>query len=170
MKTTENGEAKTMKPFSKLGFSSKDSDKVVDSLNILLANYQVHYQKLRDFHWNVKGSDFFDLHEQFEIEYNEVKLNIDAVAERVRVFGKHPLSTMQKYLDTSTIEEAERGHTGDEMVAIVLEDFETLLSFMIDVIDEAQEIGDNSTHDMITKFMKRMETRHWMFTAFSSKS
>ena len=55
-----------MKTFRKIGFSSVETNNVVKALNLLLANYQVHYQKLRDFHWNVTGPDFFDLHEQFE--------------------------------------------------------------------------------------------------------
>lgn len=54
----------------KLGFEKKEQEKVVERLNALLCNYQVYYQKLRNFHWNVKGPDFYDLHEQFEEEYN----------------------------------------------------------------------------------------------------
>jgi starvation-inducible DNA-binding protein len=32
---------------------------VVDHLNDLLANYHIHYQKLRGCHWNVKGQKLF---------------------------------------------------------------------------------------------------------------
>lgn len=170
METIEKKKTKEMRTFRKLGFSSVETNDVVKALNLLLANYQVHYQKLRDFHWNVTGPDFFDLHEQFELEYNAVKANIDEIAERIRVFGKTPMSTMKEYLETSTIKEAERGVGADRMVAEVLDDFETLLSFMIDVLDESQKTGDTSTNDMITKMMQRMEKRHWMFTAFSKNN
>lgn len=156
-----------MRTFRKIGFSSVETNNVVKALNLLLANYQVHYQKLRDFHWNVTGPDFFDLHEQFEEEYNAVKTNIDEIAERIRVFGKTPLSTMKEYLETATISETERGISADRMVAEVLRDFETLMEFMIDSIEQANKAGDTSTADMITAMMKRMEKRHWMFTAFS---
>ena len=37
----------------------------------------MHYHKLRNFHWNVDGADFFELHQEFEDEYNTVKENID---------------------------------------------------------------------------------------------
>jgi starvation-inducible DNA-binding protein len=159
-----------MKTFRRLGFSSVETNDVVSTLNLLLSNYQVHYQKLRDFHWNITGPDFFDLHEQFEVEYNAVKANIDEIAERIRVFGKTPTSTMREYLETSTINEGERGITADQMVAEVLRDFETLMEFMIESIEAANKIGDTSTSDMITKMMKRMEKRHWMFTAFSKNN
>lgn len=166
----EKTRSKEMRTFRKLGFSSVETNEVVDALNILLANYQVHYQKLRDFHWNITGPDFFDLHEQFEVEYNVVKTNIDDIAERIRVFGKTPISTMREYLETSTINEGERGLSADQMVAQVLHDFETLMEFMITSIEASNKIGDTSTADMITKMMKRMEKRHWMFTAFSNNN
>src|SRR6056297_1340775 len=95
-----------MSTHSKLGFSEEETKDVVTTLNKLLANYQVHYQKLRNFHWNVEGKDFFELHEQFEEEYDAVKLQIDEIAERIRVFGKKPISTMQGYLDAAEIKEA----------------------------------------------------------------
>ena len=167
MDVLQKEKKREMKTFRKLGFSNVETNDVVTALNLMLANYQVHYQKLRDFHWNVTGADFFDLHEQFEKEYDQVKLNIDDIAERIRVFGKTPVSTMKEYLEMATIKEAKRGLGADQMVAEILNDFEIMLSFMIDVLDESQKIGDTSTNDMITKFMKRMEKRHWMFTAFS---
>lgn len=170
METLKKEKSKEMRTFKKLGFSSVETNDVVKTLNLLLANYQVHYQKLRDFHWNVTGPDFFDLHEQFEEEYNAVKTNIDEIAERIRVFGKTPTSTMKEYLQESTIKEAERGVSADHMVKEVLNDFEILLSFMVDAIEETQKIGDTSTNDMITKMMKRMEKRHWMFSAFSNNN
>jgi starvation-inducible DNA-binding protein len=170
LEKTKTKEVKEKKAYRKMGFSSDETDGVVKALNLLLANYQVHYQKLRDFHWNVKGPDFFDLHDQFEIEYNAVKLNIDEIAERIRVFGKTPTSTLTEYLKHSNIEEVERGYKANQMVAEVLKDFETLVSFMFETIEAANEVGDTSTADLITKMMKRMEKRHWMFTAFSQKN
>lgn len=46
---------------------------VVTELNVLLADYHVYYQKLRNFHWNVLGENFFDLHNRFEEMYNDNK-------------------------------------------------------------------------------------------------
>src|ERR1041384_7583830 len=77
----------------KLGWTAKETDKISKALNDLLANYSVHYQKLRNYHWNVKGSDFFDLHIEFEQQYTEAQQNIDDIAERIRVFSKTPVST-----------------------------------------------------------------------------
>lgn len=69
-----------------LSTKSGKTDTLVNKLNALLANYHVFYQKLRNFHWNVKGDDFFDQHEKFEQYYDTTKLNIDVIAERIRVW------------------------------------------------------------------------------------
>lgn len=157
-----------MKTHSKLGFDAEETNEVVEALNNLLANYHVHYQKLRNYHWNVTGHDFFELHEVFEQEYNAVKLAIDEIAERIRVFGKTPLSTLKDYLDVAEIKETGTDLPSEKMVEEILSDFEILLSFMVDAIEAAEEIGDIATNDLITGYIKRTEKMHWMLTAFSS--
>ncbi len=136
-------------------------------MNELLSNLQVHYQKLRNFHWNVEGGDFYDLHDQFQLEYEAVNSQIDAIAERIRVFGFKPVSTLKEYLEIANIREASSDTKAEAMVADIISDFEILLSFMIEVIEHADEIGDLSTSLLITEFMKRTEKSHWMLTAFS---
>ena len=56
---------------------------VVIELNTLLAEYHVYYQKLRNFHWNILGRNFFDLHEKFEELYEDARTKIDEIAERI---------------------------------------------------------------------------------------
>lgn len=158
-----------MKTHRKLGFDSEETSEVVEKLNILLANLHVHYQKLRNYHWNVVGPEFFDIHETFEQEYNEVKLEIDEIAERIRVFGKTPYSTLKKYLEVSEIKETGTDLKADDMVKEVLSDFEILLSFMVETAEAAANVDDLSTEDMMVGYMKRTEKMHWMLTSFITK-
>ncbi|MDW3195436.1 MAG: DNA starvation/stationary phase protection protein [Cytophagales bacterium] len=154
----------------KLGYTRLETAELVEGLNKLLANYSVHYQKLRNFHWNVKGPDFFDIHEQFEKQYNDAKVAIDDIAERIRVFGQTPLSTMREFLENSDIHESPTDLSSIEMVSEVLRDYEMLLEQMFHVIEKALEHGDSGTEDMVKGFVKTIEKNHWMFTAFSQKS
>jgi starvation-inducible DNA-binding protein len=158
-----------METHKKLGFSQEETMEVVETLNKLLANFQVHYQKLRNFHWNVEGQNFFELHDQFEEEYDQVKLQIDEVAERIRVFGHKPLSTMADYLKVSEIKESGTDLTSTDMVNEVISDYEILLSFMVDAITAAEKIDDSATEDLVTGYVKRTEQRHWMFSAWIKK-
>jgi starvation-inducible DNA-binding protein len=130
----------------------------------------VHYQKLRNFHWNVKGPDFFDVHEKFEDQYNDAKVAIDDIAERIRVFGQTPLSTFKDYLETSTIKESRTDLTAMEMVNEIKNDYSLLLEQMFQVVEVALEYGDSGTEDMVKGFIKNIEKNHWMMSAFSHQS
>lgn len=156
-----------MKNYRKLGYGEDETKAIVESLNSLLANYHVHYQKLRNFHWNVEGHTFFELHEFFEQEYDQVKVQIDEIAERIRVFGKKPYSTLKKYLEVAEIEESENDLSAEKMMTETLNDFETILSFLIDAHEKAAELGDVATEDLLTEYIKRTEKVHWMLSAFS---
>lgn len=67
----------------------------VEALNQLLANHAVHYQRLRNFHWNVKGPLFYTLHQTFEDIYTQSALNVDSIAEQILTLGERPLFHLQ---------------------------------------------------------------------------
>jgi len=153
----------------KLGWSAEETERITHVLNQLLANYSVHYQKLRNYHWNVKGPDFFDLHEQFEKQYNEALLSIDEIAERIRVFGKTPLSTMKEYLEVSSIRETGTDLSSDIMVRELLNDYTVLLEAMSSTVDVSVAQGDSGTEEMVKLFIHSIEKHHWMLSSFLSK-
>jgi starvation-inducible DNA-binding protein len=155
------------KPFRKLGFTYLETAEIVVSLNQLMANYFVHYNKLRNFHWNVDSQDFFELHQEFENEYNTVMQGIDTIAERIRVFGLKPSMTINEILVISEIEEAKADKMSSvEMVKEILKDYEILHNKMLNVMNAALETGDNVTEQIVTDFMRNLENRNWMFTAW----
>ncbi len=154
------------KPFRKLGFTYLETAEIVVSLNQLMANYFVHYNKLRNFHWNVTGGDFFEIHEKLEEEYISAAEYIDSVAERIRILGFKPLSTLSAYLEKSDIEETDEDLSGTKMMEQIVEDYETLLSFMVDSADAAIEHGDIGTETLMREILSRTEQKHWMFSAF----
>jgi starvation-inducible DNA-binding protein len=153
------------KPF-KLGWTAKETERISKALNELLANYSVHYQKLRNYHWNVKGADFFDLHEQFEAQYTEAIKFIDDIAERIRIFNETPVSTLREYLDISEIKETPSDLKSDLMVRELLSDYGILLNYMSKVVDIAVEQSDSGTEEMIKVFINTLQKHHWMLSAF----
>jgi starvation-inducible DNA-binding protein len=161
---------KTKRTHKKLGYSTREAAEIIGSMNILIANYSVHYQKLRNFHWNVKGADFFDIHEKFEDQYNEAKVAIDDLAERVRVFGSTPLSTMKEYLEISDIKESGTDLQSMEMVKEILNDYKILLEHLFSLVEISLEHGDSGTEDLAKGIIKKLEKHHWMMTAFTHGS
>lgn len=153
----------------KLGWSTEETQRITEALNELLANYSVHYQKLRNYHWNVKGADFFDLHQQFEVLYREANEHIDEIAERTRIFGQAPVSTFKEFLALSEIKETKSDLDSDIMVREILTDYTLLLHYMFAVVDIAVEQHDSGTEEMVKVFINHIEKHHWMFTAFLAK-
>ena len=151
---------------SYLKISDKKLLPVVWELNTLLADYHMYYQKLRNFHWNIEGPEFFELHEEFENEYNKVKEYIDITAERIRVFGVKPNFTLQKTMELATIKEEKKNLSAIEMLREVLQDYEILHDNMLDGINASLETGDVATEQMLTDFIRNIEKRNWMFTSF----
>ena len=153
-----------------ISLNEKEVKPVVDMLNEYLANYHVHYQKLRGCHWNVKGSNFFTLHVKFEELYTNAQLTIDEIAERVLTLGKPPHSRFADYIKESTIKEVDTiGMKDMDMVDAILEDMSLLIQLERDVMEASEQAGDDGTNDMVNKFMQFKEKTTWMLRSFAGK-
>ena len=131
-----------------LNMDTEKLEPVITELNILLAEYHMYYQKLRNFHWNIVGKSFFDLHEKFEELYGDARLKVDEIAERILTLGFHPVSRYSEYLKIATIKESESLLTDQEMVGILIDDHRIILSTMKRIITKANATGDEGTIDL----------------------
>ena len=154
------------KPYKKLGFTYLDTAEIVLALKKVMANYQVHYFKLRNFHWNIEGPDFFELHEEFEKDYNRIKLNIDDIAERVRVFGIKPNLNMKEVLTLADVNEVKKELTAMDMVREVLKDYELIHESLLSALNASLETGDSATELLINELIRDLEKRNWMYTSW----
>lgn len=150
-----------------LNINDKKLVPVVSELNLLLANYSVYYQKLRSYHWNVMGKNFFDLHNKFEELYNDARIKIDEVAERILTLRYHPVSNFKKYLEMSSIKEASPFKADTEMVSDILSDHQKLLMQLKTTLDKADQAGDEGTVDMLGAYIGELEKASWMLDAFN---
>lgn len=139
---------------------------LVGSLNVLLAEYSVVYQKLRNFHWNVVGGDFYDVHEKLEEEYLAGAENIDEIAERVRVLGYKPLSTMASFLEQSQIKETDEDLNAEQMIQTIINDYKHMIKTMGKTVELALEQKDYGTDFMVRNMIIRTEEKIWMFQSF----
>jgi len=154
-----------------IGLKDTDVRPIVDELNDYLANYHIHYQKLRGAHWNVKGKSFFTLHAKFEELYTNAVATIDELAERILTLGKAPLSTYQDYIDIASIKEINTIGVEDvKLVEAILDDFTALIEMERKLMEATAESGDDGTNDMINRFMQFKEKNTWMLRAFCGKS
>lgn len=143
---------------------------VVVELNTLLANYHIYYQKLRNFHWNILGENFFDLHNKFEELYTDARTKIDEVAERILTLRHHPMSKLSDYLEISKVKEVSPLKSDKDMVLEILKDHKILLSQMSEVVKKADEASDEGTIDLIGAYIRELEKVSWMLNAWTKKS
>ena len=152
-----------------LNLDTKKTETTVEELNVLLADYHVYYQELRNFHWNVEGTNFFDLHEQFEDMYDDAKEKIDAIAERILTLRYSPDSSLATYLEKSNITESPKGFDDRKMVDTLLEDHQTIIQQMRQVVNAADEANDEGTVDLIGGYIRELEKTDWMLDTWTKK-
>ncbi len=156
---------------NEISLSKKQVKPVIELLNDYLANYHIHYQKLRGMHWNIKGENFFTLHLKFEELYNNAQTTIDAIAERILTLGKSPYSTYAEYIKVSEIQEVDTVDMADvKMVKEVINDMTKLIELERDIMEAASKAGDEGTNDMVNAFMQFKEKTTWMMKSFIGKS
>ena len=143
---------------------------VVVELNTLLANYHIYYQKLRNFHWNILGENFFELHNKFEELYSDARTKIDEIAERILTLRYHPMSKFSDYLEISRIKESSPLQSDKEMVNELIEDHKLLLQQMSNVLAKAGNAKDEGTIDLIGGYIRELEKSSWMLDAWLASS
>ena len=155
-----------MKATNLIGLDTEKSQKVINLLNELLANYQIYYQNLRGFHWNVRGNRFFVLHAKFEELYNDAIEKVDEIAERVLTLGGVPLHSYAAYAKVATLEAKENVTDGDECLRGVVENIQVLLKQERELLQVAVEIGDDGTQDVFSSYISEQEKLLWMLNAY----
>lgn len=154
-----------MKTLDYLNLDNSKLKKVVKSLHVLLADFQVHYSNLRGMHWNVKGRGFFTLHEKFESMYNDVADKVDEIAERILMLGSVPENRFSEYLKQSDVKEVSEISCGGDAIRIVLDTYKLLIDKEREIIKLADDADDVVTADLLTGYLKEQEKQVWMLTA-----
>ncbi len=135
-------------------------------LNKQVATLSVMYTKLHNFHWYVKGPQFFTLHEKFEQLYNEITLHMDEIAERLLTLGGKPVATLKEHLEISDVDEATGKETANQMVESVVQDFDKIMKSLKKGMEEAAKDEDDMTEDVLNAVYQSIEKHQWMLNAF----
>ncbi len=151
-----------------IGLSEEQCQGVVHLLTVLLADEYVLYTKTRDYHWNVVGPQFSELHKLFEDQYKELNKAVDEVAERIRALGEPAIGTMAEFSQHTRLKE-HPGHYPEahEMLANLLTDHEMVIQKTRGDAETCEaEYHDVGTHDFLIKLLTDHEKIAWMLRAF----
>lgn len=153
-----------------IGLNESSKTKVLALLARSLADLSVLSQKTRNFHWNVAGPRFNDLHKFFESQYETLEGEIDETAERSRALGGRALGSMKELLSHARLKEAAAGRapSADAMLAELLKDHEAFIRSLRADADACGGAGDKGTEDFLVGMMEAHEKMAWMLRAFLS--
>lgn len=140
-----------------------------EKLNEFLADLNVFYRKLQNYHWNVQGKDFFQTHKKLEELYDEVNESVDEIAEHILILGGQPLGTLKDYLAVATIQEAENKKVkSDEIYNNLIADYEKLFKKSTEIKEEADKQNDYDTSALIDDYILSYGKHLWMLRHWSA--
>lgn len=148
-----------------IGIAEQDRIKVADGLKKLLADSYTLYLQTHNFHWNVTGPQFRELHLMFEEHYTELAIAVDVIAERIRTLGVSAPGTYKAFASLSSIQEVEGVPTAEEMVKLLNQGHEKVVKTSREVLSVAQEAKDESTASLVSDRMRVHEKTAWMLRA-----
>ena len=145
-----------------IGISDKDREQIAKQLMRLQADTYTLYLQMHNFHWNVSGELFRELHLMFEEQYNELALAVDEIAERIRTLGFHAPGTYQSFASLSAIDEVEGVPEAKQMISILNRSHETIVNTCRQTLIVAQQAHDESSIALISDRMRVHEKTAWM--------
>jgi starvation-inducible DNA-binding protein len=151
-----------------IGIKEDDRIAIAEGLKVLLADSYTLYLQTHNFHWNVTGPQFRELHLMFEEHYTELATAVDDIAERIRTLGVAAPGTYKAFAELSRIEEVEGVPAASEMVARLTAAHEQVVRSCREVLATAQEAGDESTAALVSDRMRVHEKTAWMLRALAA--
>ena len=148
-----------------IGIESSKRKNIAEHLKVLLADTYTLYLQTHNFHWNVTGSRFRELHLMFEEQYNELALAVDEIAERIRTLGVAAPGTYRAFASLSSIEELEGVPPAEDMIAILNQSHEAVVRTSRKALKVAQNAEDESSAALISDRMRVHEKTAWMLRA-----
>ncbi|MEE4277313.1 MAG: Dps family protein [Halieaceae bacterium] len=145
-----------------IGIDAEQRASVAQGLKHLLADSYTLYLQTHNFHWNVTGPRFRELHLMFEEHYTELATAVDEIAERIRTLGAPAPGTYREFAALSQIDEVEGNVEADAMIRTLTASHEQVVRTCRDVLGKAQEADDESSVALISDRMRIHEKTAWM--------
>lgn len=140
--------------------------KVVDLLNRQLADTTDLFTQLKYAHWNVKGSDFIQLHELFDQVAGDVLGFADLIAERATTLGGTADGTLRQAAAASTLTEyPTKAVEGMEAVRAVADRVAAYAASTRRAMEESEDLGDTGTSDLFTEVSRQTDKDLWFLEA-----
>ena len=101
--------------------------------------------------------------EQLQDYYEEIALMYDSVAERIKMLGGYPITSLKKTEDLSTIKSMRSmDYSGNQILEVLNNDFKFLVDYTKDLINIFDREGDYYTSSLLSNNLNFFEKELWM--------
>ena len=144
------------------GLKPKERADVARELSKALADSYALYLKTHGYHWNVRGPEFFSLHNLLEEQYREIWAALDDIAERIRALGELAPQSASAVANLTSIKDGDPEKDSSEMLKELIKDHGVVISTARAALDAADEVGDEASVDLMTQRLAAHEKAAWM--------
>jgi starvation-inducible DNA-binding protein len=145
-----------------IGINEPARRDIAQGLSRVLADSYTLYLKTHNYHWNVTGPMFQTLHNMFEVQYSELAIAVDDIAERIRSLGERAPGSYKEFSQLTSIQEDTNPPSARDMIANLVTSHETLIRTAREVYPKAAEANDEATADLLTQRIQLHEKTAWM--------
>ena len=140
----------------------ENKDEIVSILNQQLADTFDLYNQLKQAHWNVKGLEFYALHQLFDNQAQEVLGYVDMIAERVTALGGVAKGTVRMATKTSRLPNSpETFDNGEFTIKKLVERYKIICESTRIAVDSTETLGDKATADLFTEAVRGLDKGLW---------
>lgn len=135
----------------------------INILNEYMSNLKVENNNLYNLHFNVIGPSFQGLHKKLQEYYENIALFYDNIAERIKMLGGYPYTSLNKIEEVSTIKSMKSmDFTGNQVMEILDNDFSFLVDYTKDLIKIFNDQNDYYTSSILNSILLYIEKELWM--------
>jgi len=156
---------------TRIDIPQENRTKLVDLLNTRLADISDLYTQAKQAHWNVKGSDFFQLHELYDELAAALLPLIDMIAERATALGGEALGTVRMAASASTLKEFPRdAYASMDSVDALADRYAMMALNLRESADQAEQLEDMDTNDLLIEVSREVDKQLWFLEAHLQKA
>ena len=145
--------------------AAKKDSRLVDGLNLVLADSYALMALTHLAHWNVEGSDFYALHKSFQEQYENLFEGVDEIAERVRALDAYAIGGLQVLAKTAQMDEFKAPMPAKDFLAALIVAHEKVVDDAVKLRDLAGDLNDLQTQDLMIERLTWHEKTMWMLKA-----
>lgn len=142
-------------------------DELKQAMKVAFASEYSFALKAQNFHWNVEGPLFPQLHALFDTIYSEVYDSIDGFAENIRKLGSYTPASFERFSMLTQVEDELNMLEDRAMIAELLQDSDKMVKLLKMVYELAEQAGENGLSNFLAERMDAHRKHSWMLRATS---